>query len=146
MQFYRYNYLILSTIFVSHIWGGAPKSTLYLLDKFPSKAIHLIKNPGLMKVLQPLSSRRFVGDLSIFTYAFTGTALRRSERLFLLRLGVSGPLEAQLIHTFSNKFRCLSQELYLANYHSSVEHAIYGMSCLLLAFLNPATCHLSNLR
>ena len=31
-------------------------------------------------------------------------------------------------------------------YHSSLEHATYGTSCLPLAFLNLTTCHLSNLR
>ena len=31
-------------------------------------------------------------------------------------------------------------------HHSSQEHAIYGTSCLLIAFLSPTTCHLSNLR
>ena len=58
---------------------------------------------------------------------------------------MSGPPEAQLIHALS-KFHCLLHELYLTNHHSSQEHAIYGTSCLLLAFLSPTTCHLSNLR
>ena len=49
------------------------------------------------------------------------------------------------IHTLS-KFHCLLHELYLTNHHSSQEHAICGTFCLLLAFLNPTTCHLSNLR
>ena len=40
---------------------------------------------------------------------------------------------------------CLIHELYLTNHHSSQEHATYGTSCLLLAFLSPTTCHLSNL-
>ena len=60
---------------------------------------------------------------------------------------MSGPPEAQRIHTLS-KFRCLLHELYLTNYHSSEEHAIYViyvMSCLLLAVRNLTTCHLSNL-
>ena len=39
-----------------------------------------------------------------------------------------------------------SKQLYLINHHSSQEHAIYGPSCLLLAFRSPTTCHLSNLR
>ena len=59
--------------------------------------------------------------------------------------GVSGPPEAQLVHTLS-KFYCLLHEFYLINHHSPQEHAIYGTSCLLLAFLNLTTCHLSNLR
>ena len=49
----------------SHVWGGAPKSTLCLLDKVQSRAIRLINNPNLTKSLQPLSHRRLVGDLSI---------------------------------------------------------------------------------
>ena len=52
--------------YCSHAWGGAPKSTLCLLDKVQSKAIRLINNPNLTKSLQPLSHRRLVGDLSIF--------------------------------------------------------------------------------
>ena len=52
--------------YCSHVWGGAPKSTLCLLDKVQSKAIRLINNPNLTKSLQPLSHRQLVGDLSIF--------------------------------------------------------------------------------
>ena len=47
--------------YCSHVWGGAPKSTLCLLDKAQSKAIRLINNPNLTKSLQPLSHRRLVG-------------------------------------------------------------------------------------
>ena len=35
--------------YCSHVWGGAPKSTLCLLDKVQSKAIRLINNPNLTK-------------------------------------------------------------------------------------------------
>ena len=56
----------------SHLWGGAPKSTLCLLDKVQSKAIRLINNPNLTKSLQPLSHHRLVGDLSIFYRYFNG--------------------------------------------------------------------------
>ena len=52
--------------YCSHVWSGAPKSTLCLLEKFQSKAIRLINNSNLTKSLQPLSHRRLVGDLSIF--------------------------------------------------------------------------------
>ena len=58
--------------YCSHVWGGAPKSTLCLLDKVQSKAIRLINNPNLAKSLQPLSHRRLVGDLSIFYRYFNG--------------------------------------------------------------------------
>ena len=50
----------------SHVWGGALKSTLCLLDKVQSNAIRLINNPNLTKSLQPLSHCRLFGDLSIF--------------------------------------------------------------------------------
>ena len=58
--------------YCSHVWGGAPKSTLCLLDKVQSKAIRLINNPNLTKSLQPLSHRRLVGDLSIYDRYFNG--------------------------------------------------------------------------
>ena len=52
--------------YCSHVWGGAPKSTLCLLDKVQSKAIRLINNNNLAKSLQPISHHRLVGDLFIF--------------------------------------------------------------------------------
>ena len=58
--------------YCSHVWGGAPKSTLCLLEKVQSKAIRLINNPNLTKSLQPLSHRRLVGDLSVFGRYFDG--------------------------------------------------------------------------
>ena len=58
--------------YCSHVWGGAPKSTLCLLDKVQSKAILLINNPNLTKSLQPLSHRRLVGHLSISSTYFNG--------------------------------------------------------------------------
>ena len=58
--------------YCSHVWGGASKSTLCLLEKVQSKAIRLINNPNLTKSLQPLAHRRFVGDISIFYRHFNG--------------------------------------------------------------------------
>ena len=58
--------------YCSHVWGGALKSTLCLLEKVQSKAIRLINNPNLTKSLQPLSHRRLVGDLYIFYRYFNG--------------------------------------------------------------------------
>ena len=52
--------------YCSHVWCGAQKSTLCLLDNFQSTAIRLINNPNLTKSLQPLSHRRLVADLSIY--------------------------------------------------------------------------------
>ena len=58
--------------YCSYAWGGAPNSTLCLLDKVQSKAIRLINNPSLTKSLQPLSHCHLVGDLSIFYRYFNG--------------------------------------------------------------------------
>ena len=58
--------------YCSHIWGGAPRSSLHLLDKVQSKAIHIINNLSLTKSLQSLSSSsgcRSVHFLSIFSWA-----------------------------------------------------------------------------
>ena len=52
--------------YCSHVWGGAPKYALCVLDKVQSKAIRLINNPNLTKSLQPSSHRRLFGYLSIF--------------------------------------------------------------------------------
>ena len=58
--------------YCSHVWGGAPKSSLHLLDKVRSKVIRLINNPNLTNSLQSLSHRRLVADLSIFYRYFHG--------------------------------------------------------------------------
>ena len=58
--------------YCSHIWGGAPKSSLHLLDRVQSKAIHLINNPNLTNSLQSLSHHHLVADLSIFYCYFHG--------------------------------------------------------------------------
>ena len=58
--------------YCSHIWVGAPKSALHLLDKVQSKAIRLINNPNLTNSLQPLSHQCLVADLSIFYCYFHG--------------------------------------------------------------------------
>ena len=58
--------------YCSHIWGGAPKFSLHLLDRVQSKAICLINNPNLTNTLQSLSHRHLVADLSIFYRYFHG--------------------------------------------------------------------------
>ena len=57
--------------YCSHVWGGAPKSSLNL-DRVQSKAIRLINNPNLTNSLQCLSHRRLVADISIFYRYFQG--------------------------------------------------------------------------
>ena len=58
--------------YYSHVWGGAPKSSLHLLDRVQSKAIRLINNPNLTNSLQSLSHRCLVADLSIIYRYFHG--------------------------------------------------------------------------
>ena len=58
--------------YCSNVWGGAPKSSLHLLDIVQSKAIRFINNPNLTKSIQSLSHRRLVADLSIFYHYFHG--------------------------------------------------------------------------
>ena len=71
--------------YCSHVWGGAPKSSLHLLDRVQSKAIRLINNPNLTNSLQSLSHCCLVADLSIFYCYFTDIALRKSRILFLIQ-------------------------------------------------------------
>ena len=52
--------------YCSHVWGGAPKSSLHLLDRVQSEAISLLYDPVLTSSLHSLSHFRFVADLSIF--------------------------------------------------------------------------------
>ena len=58
--------------YCSHVWDGAPKSTLCLLENVQSKAIHLVNNANLTKSLQPLSHRRLDRDFSTFYRYFHG--------------------------------------------------------------------------
>ena len=70
--------------YCSHVWGGAPRSSLHLLDKVQSKAIRLINNPNLTKSLQSLSHRRLVADLSISIDYFKDIAHWELRILFLI--------------------------------------------------------------
>ena len=58
--------------YCSHVWGGATKSSLHLLDWVHSIAIPLINNPNLNNSLQSLSHRCLAADLSMFYRYFHG--------------------------------------------------------------------------
>ena len=58
--------------YCSHVWGGAHKSSLHLLDRVQSKDIRLINNPILTNSLQSLSHCCLVADLSFFYRYFHG--------------------------------------------------------------------------
>nr|CAH7739328.1 unnamed protein product [Callosobruchus chinensis] len=53
--------------YCSHIWGAAAPTTLSILDAVQRKAIRLIGDPALTSHFQPLSHRRAVGNLSLWT-------------------------------------------------------------------------------
>ena len=68
--------------YCSHVWGGAPRTSLHLLDKVQSKAIRLIDNPSLTKSLKSLSHRRLVADMSIFYRFFDGHCSLEIKSIF----------------------------------------------------------------
>ena len=125
----------------SRVWGGAPKSTLCLLDKVQSKAIRLINNPNLTKSLQPLSHRRLVGDLAIYYRYFNGHCSQEIRDII--------PVPLRRVRTTRSSTHSHPCQVSLPTSrtlsHKSLfipKHATYGTSCLLLAFLSPTTCHL----
>ena len=90
--------------YCSHVWGGAPKSSLNLLDRIQSKAIRLINNPNLTNSLESLSHRCLVADLSIFYRYFHGHCSQEIKNI------IPEPPEALPIHTLS-KLHYLIHEL-----------------------------------
>ena len=67
--------------YCTHVWSGAPKSSIHLLDKVRSKAIRLINNPNLTDSLQSLYHRRLVADLSIFYRYFHGNCSQEIKNI-----------------------------------------------------------------
>ena len=80
------------------------------------------------------------------TYISTGVAPRKLVIIFLMSLSFTSIRSTVRLTDPLSKFQYLIHELYPTNHHSFLEHEIYGASCLLLAFLDLTTCHLSNLR
>ena len=109
-------------------------------------------DPVDLNLTMSLSSRKSYGEIlwirvrptddddDDFYLRGKGHLTERPEQIFTLEK-VSGSM-----HACAHSEVCLLHELYLTNHHSSQEHAIYGTSCLLLAFLSPTSCHLSNQR
>jgi hypothetical protein len=50
----------------AHIWSGAPKTTLHLLDRIQKRAIKLIGDNNIAESLDSLEHRRTVSSLSVF--------------------------------------------------------------------------------
>jgi len=57
----------------SHLWAGAPPTTLEYLDKVQNRAIRLIGDSNVTASLAPLGHRRNIGALSLFYKYFVGT-------------------------------------------------------------------------
>ena len=129
--------------YYSHILGGATKSTLRLLDNVQSKAIRLINNPNLTKSLQPLSHRRLVGDLSIFYSFFNGYRSQEIRDIIPVSLR---HVRSTRSSTHSHPFHVpLPNPLTLPHKSSVIPRTCNLWNvCLLLAFLNLTTCHLSH--
>ena len=126
--------------YCSHVWYGARKSSLTLLDRVQSKAIRLINNPKLPNSLQSLSHRRLVADLSIFYLYFhehcsqeimniipdsvrRARTTRSSAHSHPFEVALPNPrTPAHKSHSFQELFNCGT------NYHS-------------LLSLNPTICH-----
>ena len=130
--------------YCSHVWGGAPRSSLHLLYKVQSKAIRLINNPSLTKSLQSLSHCRLVADLSILYRFCHGHCSLEIKNIIPDPLKHVRPLEALLSHTLS-KSHYLIHELFPANLHSFQDPVNLGTPYLPLPFLNPTTYLASNL-
>ena len=96
--------------YCSHVWGGAPNSSLHLVDRAQSKATHLINNPNLTSSLQSLSHHRLVADVSIFYRYFHGHCSQEIKIVFLIQWSEFEPPEVLPIHTLS-KLHYLIDEL-----------------------------------
>ena len=83
--------------YCSHVWGGAPRSSLHLLDKVQSKAIRPINNPSLTKSLQSLFHRRLVADLSIFYRYFHGHCSLEIKSIIPNPSSIGDHIEKQVI-------------------------------------------------
>ena len=129
----------------SHVWGGAPKSTLCLLDKVQSKAIRLINNPNLTKSLQPPSHRRLVGDPTIFYRYFNEHCSQEIRDIISVP---SRRVRTTRTSTHSHSFQVsLPTSRILSHTSSFIQRTcnlwnVLPSSC----FLSPTTCHLSSLR
>ena len=111
-------------------------SKIYFLSsrKVQSKAIRLINNPNLTKSLQPLSHRRLVGDLSIFYRCFNRHCSQDIWDVIPVPLRRVRNTRSS---THSHPFQVSLPTSRTLSHKSSFppqEHAIYGTSCLLLAF------------
>ena len=130
--------------YCSHVWSGAPKSPLHLLDRVQSKAICLINNPNLTNSLQSLSHRRLVADLSIFYRYFHGHCSQE------IKNNIPDPVRrvrttSSFTYSHLSKLHYLIHEIYLTNHLSFLERLNCGTHWHPLLSLNPKICHLLNL-
>jgi len=128
--------------YCSHVWGGAPKSSLHRLDRVQSKAIRLINNPNLINSLQSLSHRRLVVDLSIFYRYFHGHCCQDIKNIIPDSMR---RVRTTRNSTYSHPFQVtLPNPQTLSHKSSFIPRTIHLWNHPIL-FLNPTIFHLLNL-
>ena len=93
--------------YCSHVWGGAPKTSLHLLDNVQTRAICLINYPNLTNSLQPLSHCHLVADLSIFYCYFHGHYSLEIKNIIPDPLLTSRCVQATRSSTHSHPFQVI---------------------------------------
>ena len=126
-----------------YVWGGAPNSSLHLLDRVQSKAIRLINNSNLTISLQSLSHYRLVSDLSIFYCYFHGHC---SQEIKNIMPDPVRHVRTTRISTYSQPFQVtLPNPRTLSHKSSFIPRTSQLWNSLPLLSLNPTICHLLNL-
>ena len=130
--------------YFSHVWGGAPSSSLHLLDIVQPKAIRLVNNPSLTTSLQSLSHHRLVADLSIFYRFFHAHCSLEIKNIIPDPLKHVRPSRSC---TESHPFQVtLSTARTLSHKFLSCQKPVnFGPPYLPLPFLNPITYRACNL-
>ena len=65
----------------SHVWTGASRSSLELLDRVQRRAIKIIGDKSISDSLESLEHRRCVGSISLFYRYFNGNCSREVHEL-----------------------------------------------------------------
>ena len=128
--------------YCSHVWGGAPKSSLHFLDRVHSKAIRIINNPNLTNSLQSLFQLRLVADLSIFYRYFHGHCSQKIKNI------IPDPVRrvrTTRSSTYSNPFQVTLPNPRTLSHKSSLIPRTSQLWNSLPLSLNPKICHLLNL-
>ena len=126
----------------SQVWGGAPNSSLRLLNKVQSKSICPINNLNLTNDLQSLSHHSLDTDLSIFYHYF--------HRHCSLEIKNIIPVPVRHVQATRSPTHSHSFQVILSNRQTLASSFIPRTSQLWnslpsTTFMSPTTYHLSNL-